>query len=387
MTFKLLPAKYYLNDPDDFARHPIGSGPFAWSGVHKDPNSGLPMAVFRASPTYGRRLGKTGQPLIREIRFYSMEGRDARQDFKHDRQSATPPLHLLLDLPARKVAELKSQEAGLRVKVQLLPSGRGPGGSNRRVWFLAVNHRHPPLQNEPLRRALARAIDREAILNACFRDSQELAKPHQPLNGPYPAGSWACDPRVPASLFNPRLAKSDAALARAAGLKLQLKYPDEPEIFQACQMIQKQVQEQTKITLDLVPCSWHELRKAVEIDHQYQLAYFWWDHADESYPIWPMFDPNGAVPGGQNFLGRLEDAALSRLDDLFRQTLQHREFSKVQYLTQQVHRELFDRMPLIPLWQLDRYVAVHETLQLPVPLDRLDPQRIFSHVERWKLEK
>ena len=63
----------------------------------------------------------------------------------------------------------------------------------RRVYFLAVNHRRQELQSPALRKALAHVIDRQKILNERFRGDME--KLHQPLNGPYPARSWACDPR------------------------------------------------------------------------------------------------------------------------------------------------------------------------------------------------
>ena len=54
-------------------------------------------------------------------------------------------------------------------------------------------------------------------------------------------------------------------------------------------------------------------------------------------------------------------------------------------------------MPFIPLWQLDRHLAVHNDLRLhdgtrdvsveastPVPLD---PLRLFSTVEHWRIRR
>jgi hypothetical protein len=44
---------------------------------------------------------------------------------------------------------------------------------------------------------------------------------------------------------------------------------------------------------------------------------------------------------------------------------------------------LDQRMPLIPLWQLDTFIAYRKDLNL----DRasVDPQLIFNDVEHWKL--
>ena len=72
------------------------------------------------NPKYGSRAGKAGQPAIREIRFYSVQGRELRADFKHERP---PNLHLLLDVDSQTAQELTSQQAGLsRIKVHALPS-------------------------------------------------------------------------------------------------------------------------------------------------------------------------------------------------------------------------------------------------------------------------
>src|SRR5262249_41609376 len=95
-------------------------------------------------------------------------------------------LDLALDLTAEQAHELR-EAPGVAVP---LPR---PGGLNRRIYFLAVNHRHPLLKKKDLRLALAQAIDREALLDAHFRGP--LGKRvHRALNGPYPAGGWACEP-------------------------------------------------------------------------------------------------------------------------------------------------------------------------------------------------
>src|SRR5262249_33263492 len=157
----------------EFARKPVGSGPFMFS------NREGRYVVFRANPHYGDREGRDGLPRIREIRFFKSQ--QPAVDFQ------TGQLHLLLDLPSSGVTVLESPELKPIVEVRTLP--------NRRIYFLAVNHRRTALQNEDLRRAIALAIDREGILTACFR--AEHKEFHRPLNGPYPPGSWAYNPNLP----------------------------------------------------------------------------------------------------------------------------------------------------------------------------------------------
>jgi hypothetical protein len=40
-------------------------------------------------------------------------------------------------------------------------------------------------------------------------------------------------------------------------------------------------------------------------------------------------------------------------------------------------------MPLIPLWQLDTHMTIHNDLKV----SHLDPLLVFTNVEQWKLEK
>ena len=60
-----------------------------------------------------------------------------------------------------------------------------------------------------------------------------------------------------------------------------------------------------------------------------------------------------------------------------------RDFAEVQKFTHMIHQEMFEKMPLIPLWQLDSHVAYHQDLKLGT----LDPLLIFTDVETWQLQK
>jgi peptide/nickel transport system substrate-binding protein len=374
MTFKIVPAKYLAGGIADFgfAHDPVGSGPFYHGGTRDgDARSGKSV-VFLANPAYGGRSGKTDLPSLREIHFVRSPA--PILDFRDGQ------LHMLLDLPTQQIKELKSPEAGLQnVTVYTLPS--------RRVWFLAVNHRNQRLQNDNLRRAIAHAIDREKILDDCFRDNfrnDRGQKVHTVLNGPYPAGSWACDPKQPADPYRPDMARPLAKQANAVGQELELLYPsDVPQVADACRAIKAQI-ETTGIKIKLRGLSGPELYRAVAVDHQYDLAYYHWDHIGDSYWLWPLFDPQTAGRGGKNVLGPIHD---QDLESLFTQLLAHREFTKVQELTRQIHKRLYDRMPLIPLWQLDMHIAIHNDVKtVPAP-ERLDPLLVFTHVEQWRLAK
>jgi hypothetical protein len=63
--------------------------------------------------------------------------------------------------------------------------------------------------------------------------------------------------------------------------------------------------------------------------------------------------------------------------------MSYREFTRVQEHTHSIHKQIYRKMPFIPLWQLDTFIAVHKDLK-PV---HIDPLLIFTDVEQWKLEK
>jgi ABC-type oligopeptide transport system substrate-binding subunit len=381
MTFRVLPARL-VQQPDDlaFARRPVGSGPYQFAGLVDVPGR-KPYVRFLLNPTYGKRAGKNEQ-AIREIRFYPID--DIRTDL------VQLPLHVAYDLDADQLKQVQSPEAGIRnVRIVSLPDrSRLNPFPNRRVWFVAVNHRKRQLQDEHLRRAVGLAIDRESILDRSFRgqiNQQPDRGVHRVLTGPYPAGSWASNASPLLDLDKPETARALAKQHAFKGASLTLKYPSDlhPGIAAACQQIQEQVRQHTDIQLVLRPIPWRQLREEVEQQHDFELAYWCWDHADDRYWLGPLFDPAGAGAGGPNVLGPINDA---RLAELFRAARDRRQFTQLQQLTHQIHQRINLKMHLIPLWQLDTHVVLrNDVLTTPEP-GLLDPLRLFGQVEGWQVK-
>jgi len=207
-----------------------------------------------------------------------------------------------------------------------------------------------------------------------------------PLSGPFPAHSWAACPasRVPEDPYLPELATSLArkAVTDLGQIRLTLKFPaDAPGVPEACAAIANQMKlfGQDQVTLDLVPLSSRQMREALH-KRDYELAYHHWDFPDDNFWLWPLFDPHADAlgQGGSNFLGYDNDA---NLQSLLRAAMSHRDFPTVRNWQHEIHAHLYDRMPLIPLWQLPETFAAYPTLQAP----KLDPQRIFATVLDWKV--
>jgi ABC-type oligopeptide transport system substrate-binding subunit len=375
MTFKILPASVAMTNPADprFGKNPVGSGPYQLVNAQRRGADAeqASAVVFVANSGY-HRLGKPDQPYIPEIRFF--KSLDPVVDFKERR------LHLLLDPSPDQIANLQKEQSGLtsEVKIQSL--------KNRRIYFLAVNHRSQALRNEAVRRAIAHAINRNLILDKVFRDGLPMGteKPHRPLSGPFPPDSWAAEPSYPGDPYKPELVKQELApkVKESLGdVKLTLKYPaGNPLVKRACVMIHDQVLETAGIDIELEECRPRDLHRDVEVLNQYDLAYYSFDYASEAYWIWPLFHQGSSDSRSRNYLGYQNDGAL---EEDCQKAMSHREFALVQEYQRSIYRQIYRKMPFIPLWQLDTFIAVHRDLK-PV---HIDPLTIFTDVEQWKLEK
>ena len=175
LDFRVLP-QYYRGkqldqaDDPDFAKAPVGSGPFQYVGRQID--AGKPTAVFQANPHDLRReLGS-----LREIRLAVWS--DARQDL------GKPLPHLALDVPTDQLQAFKDL-GYTEIKTANAPP---------RVHFLAVNQRRPTLASPLVRRAIAHALDRQTLLDRHFRSDALKGKYHATARGPFPRESWASCP-------------------------------------------------------------------------------------------------------------------------------------------------------------------------------------------------
>ena len=394
LTFKVVPGSAQP-DPDDprFAQRPVGSGPYRLDPDTKS-EKGFDCVAFVANPAYAARRDRGGEPYIHEIRFFDYGYRDEDAQAALTRQSA--PLDVLLDLTAGQAAALRLAGPRLGLEVPRPVESRRP---NLRVYFLAVNHRTPALAHQELRQAIARAVNREELLDRHFRehppkDSAPLLDHlHESLNGPYPAGSWACDPDAgrprnkakdnSLDLFDPELAKAQLS-AVPEGVRpkqpLRLLYSNEdPAVDAAMKHLAEQVEKVLGFGLKREALRPEELRRRVEEENSYDLAYYSYDFPDETYWLWPLLAPTGPR-GRANYLGTVGDG----FQQLFQEAAGLRDFEQVRKVTRVIHLQLCNQMPVIPLWQLDPLYAVPARSRLEAP--GLDGRLVFTDVERWRLQ-
>jgi peptide/nickel transport system substrate-binding protein len=369
MTFKVLPADRMDVTDEKFAQKPVGSGPFRLNGPSTE--EGRPFLGFLANPYYGERPGKLGLPRIHEVRLFVTL--DPVKDLRGGR------LDMALDLTAAEAAALREKPGASGVRV--LPEVGATPAPNRRIWFLAVNHRKPTLSNRDVRRALALSINREKLLDEHFRGGLKV---HQALNGPFPARSWACkqtgkDSLDPYNIELARgLAKTQAVQKALQGTTLTLKYPegDEP-LAKAMAALAAQVREVIGANLEPRAVGLRDLRRDVEETQSFDLAYYYYDFPDETFSLRPLLGRVGDE--ADNYLGYKSND----VDTLLREASRHRYFPKVREAVQSLNEVLDTDMPLIPLWQLDPLIAIGADVETPP----FDPLLVFTDIAQWKLNR
>lgn len=372
MTFKILPHDERVDD-EEFAVHPVCSGPFVLDPTRRSDENKRGCMFFVANPAYGARPSKRDLPRIQEIRFYSYT--NAVEELRKNQ------LDLVLDLTAKEAAELAQAKDELQVTVPM------PATPNRRIYFLAINQSKLPDAN--LRKALAYAIDREKLLDEHFRGPLKGKGIHKALTGPFPAGSWACNPAEGKrkdgenqGLFDPDGASS---LSKEPSVRkiidegpLKLKYPEgNPELAKALADLCEQVKKTTGIALEPTPCPPSNLREDVELTQSYDLAYYYYDFPDETYWLWPIFGPPIRENGDSNLLRFTNPEIRNTL----KAAMSYRDFDQVRKHLWTVHKSLNSQMPLIPLWQLDPLLAYHRSVKPTA----LDPVLVFTNIEEWHL--
>jgi len=360
-----LPRERSPRDPA-FGKAPLGTGPFVLDAVTGD------EAVFKANPHY-RRLHAPAGPALSEIRFIRYTSfADAKSALASGRWQ------MVLDLTTQE----REQLAGVEQTLVVTPT-ETPGGTNwlanPRIWFLAPNHRKPALQNENVRHAISLSLDRENLLQQVYRG--QAKKQHHALTGPFPLGSWAYNPDlIPEKVgaFNPMQARQRAQSSGFAGTLTLRHAAEDEQAARVCVAIQKAVDQHAGLRLRVEPLPAAQIAADLASDNPtFDLLYWHFDFPNEGLSLWPLLDPRSVSPQGLNYLGYRGDSELERL---FRLIQSRRDFEFVRRRSHEVHDHLWKKMVFIPLWQLDKHVAMHTSLEAK----RLHPLYVFDEVELWR---
>ena len=180
----------FLKNPKEFLRNPVGTGPFKFENWVKDDR-----IVLAKNENY---WDKSGGPYLDKVIFRSIPENSVRF-----LELKTGNIHIC-QFPNPADIDLARKDQNL-----ILPTQPGMN-----IGYLSFNHTKEPWKsNKTLRKAIAHAINRKAIVDNIYQGMGQVAK------NPIPPTMWGYNQSVPGFEYNPDLAKELLAKAGYPGGK------------------------------------------------------------------------------------------------------------------------------------------------------------------------
>ncbi len=171
----VLPRAYHSRVGRDFARRPVGTGPYKW--VEWVPDERI---VLEANPDY-----YAGRPSVERAQFrFIPEGSVRLAELE------SGGVDLIAGIPAQDLR---------RLRVSLVVDLHEVIGTNYRL--IGFNTSVKPYDDARVRQAIAHAIDKKKIIDVVWKERGVVAE------GPIPPTSWAYDERFKGLGFNLNRAK------------------------------------------------------------------------------------------------------------------------------------------------------------------------------------
>ena len=266
------------------------------------------------------------------------------------------------------------------------------------VWVLVVNHGRSMFGDKlnsagavgarDLRRAVSLAIDRQGILNQYFNVGGRAQLSHAVISGPFPRQSKAYDRTVPAPTAQPDAARSlvKRYAATVKSRRIVLKYADDGDVVEASLAQIKRDLESVGFSVDLQKRPDNAFLRELK-NGAYDLAYYQIEHDNVLFNIANLFDHSPDKIGkGTNFMN-YSNQQLSQMFEDLRSTKRSDEIWAIQ---NKIHRFIATEAVVIPLWQLDTYLAYSRRLVGRVDTSEtrlpIDSSHIFRNVHQWYLK-
>ena len=241
-------AKFLMDKgtPEQFDQIPVGTGSFQFVDYQKD-------AVIR----YKAFEGWAGKPKIDDLIY-----------------AITPD-------PTARYAKMKANECQVMIApnpADLADMGQNPdiellqqAGLN--IGYMAMNAQKKPFDNVEVRKAIAMAIDRDAILKEVYQGAGQKAK------NPIPPTMWSYDDSTVDIPYDPAKAKEMLAAAGVTSLDtdiwwMPVQRPYNPNAKRMAEMVQADLAK-VGINATLVSYEWGEYRKRMQAG-EHQMGFLGW---------------------------------------------------------------------------------------------------------------
>ncbi len=315
----------------DFARHPIGSGPFRFVSARQDEE-----VVFERNAEYFRGATQVQRARFRVVPegvVRALELRKGSADIELN--SLTPDMIPVL-----------AQEHDLAVTEE-------PGTL---FSYISFNCEDPILRLREVRQALIYATDRATIARTLMRGQARVA------DGPLPPNNWAYDITLPAYGYDP--AKAEALLTQAGfprrgdpstgvRLKITLKTSTDPLTRLLSEVLQDEWRR-VGVELELRPLEFATFYADITRGN-FQLYTLRWVGANNDPDFFEYaFGSRKIPPAGAN-RGRYRNA---QLDELVDRARIEPDRDKRRTIYSQVQQIIARDLPYMPLWFQDN-ISVH----------------------------
>ena len=314
LTLDILPADLIAKG-HDFGRRPVGSGPFS---LLSWPEPGE-LHLQRRSDRQVFEILSVSNPTVRVLKLLRNEI-DLLQN----------------DLSPELIGYLQKRDG---VKVQQRP------GSN--YSYIGFNLQDPLTGDLRLRRAIAHAIDREAIIEWVMHGSARRAE------SLFPPEHWAAGSLKPYE-HDPQRARqllSEMGYTRENPLRLVYKTSSDPFRIRLATIIQSQLKA-VGIQVDLRSYDWGTFFGDIK-QGNFQLYSMKWVGIRTPDIYRDIFASESLPPTGAN-RGRYVN---TRVDELLRQVDETAELPRQADLYRRIERQIHHDLPYIPLWYEDQISA------------------------------
>lgn len=247
-------AKYLLDKgtPEQFDQIPVGTGSFSFVDYQKD-------AVIR----YKAFDGWAGKPKIDDLIYAITPDATAR----YAKLKANECQVMIAPNPADLAAMSQDPDVNLMSQAGL------------NIGYLAMNAQKPPFDKPEVRKAIAMAIDRDAILKEVYQGAGQKAK------NPIPPTMWSYDESTEDIPYDPEKAKEMLKAAGVESLETDLWWmpvsrPYNPNAQRMAELMQADLAK-VGINAKLVSYEWGEYRKRMQAgEHQMGLLGWTGDNGD-----------------------------------------------------------------------------------------------------------
>lgn len=225
------------------------------------------------------------------------------------------------------------------------------------IAYLALNTQKPPFNDVNVRRAIAHAIDKEAIINTVYNGNAGAAE------SIIPEVSWAYSDVIQATPFDLEKAR---ALMKEAGYEngfnldiwaMPVQRAYNPNALKMAKIIQADLSK-LNINVNIISFEWSTfLKKLARGEHQSVLIGWSADHPDPDNFFTPLLSCSATTTGSNRAFW-----CNKQFDDLIQQALltSDIEMRKSYYLAAQ--NLIADQVPLVPLAHSKRSQARHNSV-------------------------